>query len=57
MDVCLILLGLIKIAELDLTCRMYEQHGILTIAYNTPILLAYQNKKEDGPAWELHIAK
>lgn len=57
MDVCLILLGLIKIAELDLTCRMYEQHGILTIAYNTPILLAYQNKKEDGPAWELHITK
>lgn len=48
---------ILAIDDNGLTCRMYEQHGILTIACNTPILLAYQNKKEDEPAWELQTTK
>ncbi len=39
------------------TCRMYEQHGILTIACNTQTLLEFQNKKEDKPAWKFQNIK
>lgn len=48
---------ILAIDDNGLTCRMYEQYGILTIACNTPMLLAYQNKKEDELAWELQTTK
>lgn len=48
---------ILAIDDYGLTCRMYEQHGILTIICNTQILRMYQEHKEDEPAWELQITK